>query len=199
MSVKEIGLTVTEQDVAQALREGLAVREKTLSTLLPVITQTAQVMIDALRSGHKLLICGNGGSAAEAQHFSGELVGRYKAERRPLPAIALSTDPSIVTCIGNDYGYEHVFARQVLAHGQPGDVLVGLTTSGKSVNVLRAFEAASERGIMTIALAGEAGLIGTHADHVVSIPSRSTARVQEEHLAIIHCWCDAIDAAFQSN
>lgn len=182
--------------IAQALREGLTVRERTLATLLPTIAQTAQVMIEALQAGHKILICGNGGSAAEAQHFSGELTGRYKAERQPLPAIALSTDPSVVTCIGNDYGYEQVFARQVVAHGQPGDVLIGLTTSGKSANVLRAFEAAATRGVITIALAGEVGLIGVSADYVVAIPAKATARVQEEHLAIIHCWCDAIDAAF---
>lgn len=182
--------------IAEALREGLAVRERTLSTLLPIITQTSQVIVEALRGGNKLLICGNGGSAAEAQHFSGELVGRYKAERAPLPAITLSTDSSIVTCIGNDYGYEHVFARQVLAHGQSDDVLVGLTTSGKSANVLRAFETARERGVITIALTGEAGIIGVQLDYTLAISSRSTARIQEEHLAIIHCWCDAIDEAF---
>ena len=182
--------------IAQALRDGLTVRERTLSTLLPIIAQTAQVIVDALRDGHKILICGNGGSAAEAQHFSGELVGRYKTERQPLPAIALSTDSSIVTCIGNDYGYEQVFARQVLAYGQAGDVLIGLTTSGKSANVLRAFEAAQSRGVVTIALTGEAGLIGVEADYLLAIPSRVTARIQEEHLAIIHVWCDVIDAAF---
>jgi phosphoheptose isomerase len=181
--------------IEHALREGLDVSARTQSTLLPTIAQTAQVIVDALRGGHKILICGNGGSAAEAQHFSGELVGRYKVERQPLPAITLSTDASIVTCVGNDYGYDHVFARQVFAHGQAGDVLVGLTTSGRSANVLRAFEAAHQRDVLTIALTGESGL-ATHADYVLAIPAVATARIQEEHLAIIHCWCDAIDAAF---
>jgi D-sedoheptulose 7-phosphate isomerase len=184
------------EKVIEALREGQAVREKTIAVLAPTISATAQVMIEALRNGHKVIVFGNGGSAAEAQHFSGELAGRYRAERIPLPAIALSTDSSIVTCIGNDYGYDQVFSRQILAVGQAGDIAIGLTTSGRSKNVVLALGAARERGLITIAMTGEAGLSGVEADYVIAIPSQVTARVQEEHLAIIHCWCDAIDMAF---
>jgi D-sedoheptulose 7-phosphate isomerase len=186
----------SNSQVAQALREGQAVRERTIALLTTLIEQSAQVMIEALRAGNKLLIFGNGGSAAEAQHFSGELVGRYKAERVALPAIALSTDTSILTCVGNDYSYEDVFARQVYAYGRAGDVAVGLTTSGRSANVLRGFTAAAQAGLKTIALTGAVGLRGMSAEYVLAVPAEATARVQEEHLAIIHCWCDAIDAAF---
>jgi D-sedoheptulose 7-phosphate isomerase len=178
------------------LRAGLEVRQRTLETLLPTIETTAQVLVDALRAGRKVLVFGNGGSAAEAQHFTGELVGRYKAERDPLPAMALSTDSSVLTCIGNDYGYDDVFARQVRALAQPGDVAVGLTTSGRSANVLCAFEAAREKGAITIALTGQNGVQGAAVDYTVAIPSGVTRSIQEEHLAIIHTWCDAIDAAF---
>ncbi|MAS33742.1 MAG: hypothetical protein CL610_07035 [Anaerolineaceae bacterium] len=174
---------------------GLEVRQRTLQTLLPIIERTADVLIEALQAGKKVLVFGNGGSAAEAQHFTGELTGRYLAERAPLPAICLSSDSSIVTCIGNDYSYDDVFARQVHALAQPGDIAIGLTTSGRSANVLRAFEAANERGAITIALTGQRGLQAT-ADHVLAVPAQSTARVQEEHLAIIHTWCDAIDEVF---
>jgi D-sedoheptulose 7-phosphate isomerase len=179
-----------------ALRAGLSVREKTIAALLPMITASANAIVDALRGGHKILVFGNGGSAAEAQHLSGELVGRYRDERVPLPAIALSTDTSIITCTGNDYGYDKVFERGVVALGQPGDVAIGLTTSGKSVNVLAGLRAARSRGLVTIALTGAAGVIGLEVDYPLAIPSNVTARVQEEHLAIIHCWCDAVDAAF---
>lgn len=183
-------------DVLSALREGIAVRERTIQQLISLIEMTSQVIIHALNNGHKLLVFGNGGSAAEAQHLVGELVGRYKAERRPLPAIALSTDTSIITCIGNDYSYEEVFARQVYALAQPGDVVIGLTTSGRSANVLCGLKAATQRGAVTIALTGEKGLWDMDAGYVLAVPSSVTARVQEEQLAIIHCWCDAIDEAF---
>ena len=181
---------------AGGLRAGLEVRQRTLETLLPTIETTANALVGALRAGHKVLVFGNGGSAAEAQHFTGELVGRYKAERDPLPAIALSTDSSVVTCIGNDYSYEEVFARQVRALAQPGDVAVGLTTSGRSANVLRAFEAAHERGAITIALTGQKEVQGAAVDYQLAIPSAVTRSIQEEHLAIIHTWCDIIDEAF---
>jgi D-sedoheptulose 7-phosphate isomerase len=191
-----LNVTPPSQAIIDALREGQSVREKTITQLTSTIATTAQVMIDALRNGRKVLVCGNGGSAAEAQHFSGELAGRYRAERAPLPAIALSTDSSIVTCIGNDYGFEQVFARQIQAMAQAGDIVIGITTSGRSKNVVLALNAAREIGAVTIAMTGEAGLQDAEADHVMAIPAKATARVQEEHLAIIHCWCDAIDAAF---
>lgn len=181
---------------ADGLRAGLIVRQRVLETLLPTIQAAGDVIIQTLRAGHKLLVCGNGGSAAEAQHFVGELVGRYKAERSPLPAITLSVDPSVVTCIGNDYSYDEVFARQVRALAQPGDLCVGLTTSGRSRNVLQAFAAAREKGALTLALTGLHGLQGGGTvDYLVAIPSDVTRSIQEEHLAVIHSWCDAIDAA----
>lgn len=183
-------------DKFNGLREGLEVRQRTLDTLLPTIEASGAAIIGALKNGKKLLVFGNGGSAAEAQHFVGELVGRYKAERDPLPAITLSADSSIVTCVGNDYSFEEVFARQVRALAQTGDIAVGLTTSGRSKNVLAAFAAARERGVLTIALTGEAGIQGDPVDYALNVPSKATARVQEEHLAIIHTWCDAIDEAF---
>jgi glucokinase len=181
---------------AAGLLSGYNLRRRVLTDLLPIIEASGNAIINALKNGNKVLVFGNGGSAAEAQHFTGELVGRYKAERDPLPAIALSTDTSVVTCIGNDYGYDDVFARQVRAHAQPGDVAVGLTTSGRSANVLRAFEAAREKGAITIALTGKNGVQGAEVDFPVAIPSDVTRSIQEEHLAIIHTWCDAIDAAF---
>lgn len=187
---------VAHHPFAGALREGLEVRQRTLETLLVGIEQTATALVKALRAGNKILVFGNGGSAAEAQHFTGELTGRYLAERQPLPAICLSSDSSIVTCIGNDYSYEEVFARPIHALARPGDIAIGLTTSGRSANVLRAFEAAHQCGAITIALTGQNGPQVAEVDHVLAVPSLKTARIQEEHLAIIHLWCDAIDAAF---
>jgi D-sedoheptulose 7-phosphate isomerase len=182
--------------ISAALQESLVVRQRTLEELSSEIETTSQVIIKALREGHKLLVFGNGGSAAEAQHFVGELLGRYKAERRPLPAFALSTDTSVLTCIGNDYSYEDVFSRQIDALAQAGDIAIGLTTSGRSANILKALAVAKERGALTIALTGEAGLGNAPADYVLAMPSKTTARIQEEHLFVIHCWCDAIDEAF---
>jgi D-sedoheptulose 7-phosphate isomerase len=146
--------------------------------------------------GARLLVCGNGGSAAEAQHFATELVGRYQAERRPLPAIALPADGTLLTCISNDYAAEAVFARQVEAFGQPGDLLVGLSTSGRSRNVIAAVRAARQRGLHTLALLGKGGgeLAGL-AEREWIVPSQATARVQEVHLWFIHVVCDHIDAA----
>lgn len=186
-----------ETTIANALTDGLRVRERTLAALLPVIAQSGTAIVEALQAQKKVLIFGNGGSAAEAQHLAGELTGRYRGEREALPCICLSSDSSVVTCIGNDYGYEQVFARQINAFAQPGDVAIGMTTSGRSANVLKGLSAARERQAVTIALTGGRGIQG-EADFVLAIESESTARIQEEHLAIIHCWCDLIDAAFNA-
>ncbi len=155
-----------------------------------------KALVDALRAGCKVLTFGNGGSATQASHFAGELIGRFLKTRRPLPALALVSDAGSVTCIANDFGYEAVFERQVEALTQTGDVAVGLTTSGKSANVCRALTAARVRGAVTMALTGSAGLVGTTADHVLRVPSNVTAHVQEVHLMLIHAWCVAIDEAF---
>ncbi len=146
---------------------------------------------ECLAAGGRVLACGNGGSAADAQHFVAELVGHMSAERRALPAIALSSDPSIVTAIANDYGYDRLFARQVEAHGRPGDVLIVLSTSGRSANVLRALEAARDAGLRTIALVGaHVDALVAGADVVLSVPSRSTPRIQELHMALLHAVCE---------
>lgn len=161
------------------------------------IQQAAEWSIHALKTGNKLLICGNGGSAAEAQHFAGELVGRYYEERRPLPAIALTTDSSILTAVANDYSYEEVFSRQVIALGQPGDILYGFSTSGASRNVLKAFQAARERNLKTILLSGaKEKEIASLSHLVIKTPSTDTPRIQEMHLLAIHLISEIIENAF---
>jgi D-sedoheptulose 7-phosphate isomerase len=149
-----------------------------------------------LLDGHKVIVFGNGGSAAQAQHLAGELVGKYGPVRKSLPSIALTADSGVVTCIANDFGYDQLFARQMEAFAQPGDIAIGMTTSGKSPNVLQAFDIARERGAITIALTGDRGLVGSRADYVVAVPSKSTARIQEGHAFIVHYWCDVVDEAF---
>ncbi|AFZ65656.1 D-sedoheptulose 7-phosphate isomerase [Deinococcus peraridilitoris] len=168
-----------------------------LITLEPEISAAARACIEALRGGGKLLTCGNGGSAADAQHFAAELTGRYRRERRPLPALALTTDSSALTCIGNDYAFEDVFARQVRALVQQGDVLIGITTSGNSANVVRALQAGREQGAITIALTGEGGgQAANHADITLRAPSDRTAHIQEMHILMIHVLCETIDDTF---
>jgi len=158
------------------------------------ITETCSVIINAIQNGGKLLTCGNGGSAADALHLSEELVGRYNKERRGLPAICLNADVTALTCIGNDYGYDYLFSRQVEALGRPNDVLVGFTTSGNSANVLAAFQKAKEYSIVTIMLSGKDGgkAKGT-CDYELIIPSNNTARIQEIHTLILHQWLEEID------
>ncbi len=168
--------------------------EKSLETLDGPIQSANKAIVDCLRKGGKILTFGNGGSAAEASHLAEELVGRYKKDRRPYPAICLTADSGTVTCIANDFGYESVFVRQIDAFAQPGDVAVALTTSGKSENVNRAIRAAHLRGAVTIALTGEAGLRGVEADHVIAVPSSDSAIVQEIHLMVIHLFCLAVEA-----
>lgn len=161
------------------------------------IARAAEVMRDAVLAGKKVLLCGNGGSAADAQHIAAELVGRYVLERRPLAAIALTTDTSALTAIANDYGYDHVFSRQVEALGAEGDVLVAITTSGTSRNVVAAVTAARARGMKVIGLTGgKGGAFVSACDAGVAVPSTVTARIQECHITIGHLWCEAIDEAF---
>ena len=182
--------------VESALQAGIDVRLKTMSILPKLISQAAEQIIEVLQEGGKVLLCGNGGSAATAQHLAGELCGRYMAERRPLAAIALTADSSVLTCIGNDYDYQDIFSRQVNALGQPDDILIAFTTSGKSPNVIKAISTAKEQGLWTLALTGEKGLQGSTPDFVLAVPSTITARIQEEHDAIIHAICDLIDINF---
>ncbi len=158
-----------------------------LREIVPAICQAAALVADALAAGGKVLLCGNGGSAADAQHIAGELVGRFLKERRPYPALALHTNTSVLSAIGNDYGFEEVFARQVLAHGREGDVLVAISTSGNSPNILRAAVTASENGLKVIGLTGEGGGRLKDFCHLcLWVPSGSTPRIQEMHIMIGH-------------
>jgi len=163
-------------------------------TLLSTVIAVADLIAKAMQRGNKLLICGNGGSAADAQHMAGEFVCRFTKDRAPLPALALSTDTSVLTAISNDYSYADVFGRQVLAHGKEGDVLFGISTSGNSGNIKCAFEAARRIGVRTILLTGEkASDMETIADVVIKAPSTKTPRIQEMHLIIEHVICEAIE------
>lgn len=164
--------------------------------LTPQLEAAARELVARLQAGRKLLICGNGGSAADAQHFAAELVGRFRCERRGLPAIALTTDSSIVTALGNDYGFDAIFQRQVEALANAGDIVVGISTSGNSSNVLHALTKARDLGCVTMALlGGDGGQIADTADHALIINSRVTARIQEVHLTIIHIFCELIEQA----
>lgn len=162
--------------------------------LLPQVELLADRLCEALGRGGKLVVFGNGGSAAEAQHFAGELLGRFRATRRPLPAVALTTDPSVVTCIANDFSYDDLFERQVVGLVDADDVVVGITTSGTSENVVRGLRAAREIGALTVAWTGaEPGPAGDAAQIVLAVPSRTTARVQEIHTLAMHTICVAVD------
>lgn len=164
---------------------------------LPVISAIAEHICKSLAAGRKVLICGNGGSAADSQHFAAELVGRFVTERRALPAIALSTDTSSLTALGNDYGFDYVFARQVEALGQEGDVLVGISTSGNSPNVIAAAKAAKARNMTVIGFTSDKrGLLPAASDICFEAPSSETARVQEAHIFAIHCICAVVDKQF---
>jgi D-sedoheptulose 7-phosphate isomerase len=161
------------------------------------IARAGVLLAESLRAGGKALACGNGGSAADAQHFAAELVNRFERERPPLAALALTTDSSTLTSIANDYAYEQVFAKQVRALGRRGDVLLALSTSGNSANVMEAMRAAAELGVRIVALTGNGGgkmraLLGEEDVHVC-VPHKSTARIQEVHLLTLHCLCDIID------
>jgi D-sedoheptulose 7-phosphate isomerase len=163
--------------------------------LLPAAADLADRICAALERGGTLITFGNGGSAAEAQHFAGELLGRFRDTRRPLPAVALSTDPSVVTCIANDFSYDDLFARQVTGLAGPEDVVIGISTSGRSENVVRGLRAAREAGATAVAWTGaDPGPAGAAADVVIAVPSSTTARIQEMHTLLMHTICVAIDA-----
>ena len=169
---------------------------KSSDALADAVAAAGRAIVECLEKGGKVICFGNGGSATQASHLAGELVGRFREKRRPLPAISLSSDGGTMTCIGNDFGYPDLFGRQMEAFAQPGDVAVGLTTSGKSENVVKALGVAKSQGATTIALTGSAGLVSGSADHLIAVPSDNTALIQEMHLMILHVWCIAIDEAF---
>ncbi|HLF13011.1 MAG TPA: phosphoheptose isomerase [Gammaproteobacteria bacterium] len=186
-----------EERIRQHFRESLAVKQASVA-LAPVIAAAAQMMTRCLLNDGKILSCGNGGSAADAQHFSSELLNRFELERPGLPAIALTTDSSTLTSIANDYAFADIFAKQVRALAQAVDVLLAISTSGNSENVLRAIRVAHERGAKVVALTGRDGgaIAGSLApeDIEIRVPAERTCRIQEVHLLIIHCLCDLIDA-----
>lgn len=158
------------------------------------IVQVAQLIGGAFQAGHKVLLFGNGGSSTDAAHIAAEFVGRYKRERAPLPAIALATDIAAITCIANDYGFEELFARQVRAHGQRGDVAIAISTSGNSPNVLKGVEAAKALGLTTIAwTGGTGGKLADMVDYAFVVPSTLTARIQESHITLGHVLCELIE------
>lgn len=162
----------------------------------PKMIQVTELLVDAFRSGNKLLVMGNGGSAADAQHLAGEIVGRFRLERRGLPAIALSTDSSILTAVGNDYGFEAIFSRQVEALAREGDVVIGISTSGSSPNVLSALRLAREMGCRTVGLLGkDGGNIRKIVDIDLTVPGQDTPRIQEGHITIIHILCELVEQA----
>ncbi len=185
--------------ICQHFEDSAELKRVAATQLAGPIAQAVELMTAALAADRKLLVCGNGGSAADSQHMAAELVGRFERERPELAAIALSTDTSTLTAVANDYGFDQVFARQVRALGREGDVLVAISTSGESANVFAAVRAAHERGLSVVALTGRGGgRIGAAlqgADIHLCVPHDRTARIQEVHLLIIHCLCDGIDAS----
>jgi D-sedoheptulose 7-phosphate isomerase len=188
-----------EDAIRRQFADSIAAKQKALETLVTAIARAGDVMIETLRRGGKILSCGNGGSAGDAQHFSAELLNRFERERPGLPAIALTTDSSTLTSIANDYAFEQVFSKQVLALGQPGDCLLAISTSGNSPNVVDAIRAAHQKKARVVALTGRDGgrmaEVLEATDIEIRVPAERTARIQEVHLVVIHCLCDAIDRA----
>jgi len=183
--------------IRQHFSDSIQTKITAADTLIDIIAEAGQLLVNCLLDGHKILSCGNGGSAADAQHFSSELLNRFEAERPSLPAIALTTDSSTVTSIANDYSYEQIFSKQIKGLGQAGDVLLAISTSGNSANVLQAIDAAHDRGLIVLALTGRDGgqmRSKLHGNDIeICIPAQATCRIQECHLLIIHCLCDYID------
>lgn len=183
--------------IKEIFNDSIALKAECLPSLAPMIVRAASVMLGCLMENNKIMTCGNGGSAADAQHFSSEMLNRFERERPGLPAIALTTDASTLTSIANDYQFADIFAKQIRALGRPGDVLLAFSTSGHSPNILNGIDAAHEQE-MRVVLAtgkdgGEASLLLNKDDVEIRVPSASTARIQEVHLMVIHCLCDLID------
>lgn len=187
------------QRILGHFNESAELKIQAAAALAQPIAEAAELMFSALSQGNKILACGNGGSAADCQHFAAELVGRFERERLPLPAISLTVDTSILTAVGNDYGYRDIFAKQVQALGQPGDILLAISTSGNSASVIAAIEVAQERDMRVVALTGRGGgemaKLLTESDVHICVPHDRTARIQEVHILAIHCLCDGIDVA----
>ena len=185
------------QRVRQLFAESIETKMKAADVLPDAILAAGQCMVECLLNGGKILSCGNGGSAGDAQHFSSELLNRFERERPALPAMALTTDASTVTSIANDYSYNEIFSKQIRALGNQGDVLLAISTSGNSANVVQAIQAAHDRGMKVVSLTGRDGgkmaSLAAPGDVEVRVPAQSTARIQEVHLLVIHALCDHID------
>jgi D-sedoheptulose 7-phosphate isomerase len=189
-----------QDQVRKLFNDSIDTKLAALDTLPPDIVRASECMVDALKNKHKILCCGNGGSAADAQHFAAELLNRFEKERISLPAMALTTDSSTITSIANDYSYDEIFSKQIKGLGQDGDVLLAISTSGNSQNIINAIYAAHSRGMKVVALTGKDGgdlvRVLQAEDIEIRVPAFSTARIQEVHLLIIHCLCDYIDTEF---
>jgi len=183
-------------DIRRMVADSVALKERFFATSAPLLLEVGGRLAASLRAGGRVLAFGNGGSAADAQHFTAELVGRFQRERPGLAAIALTTDPSVVTSIGNDLGFAAVFRRQVEAHGRPGDVALGISTSGRSPNVIEGLRAARERGLLTVGLTGNGGgELGGLVHHLVDVPHPDTQRIQEVHAMVLHILCQVVEEA----
>jgi D-sedoheptulose 7-phosphate isomerase len=197
MKSEHVSMRDLEKDIlGEALARHRKVLEESIPRILPDVQRGADILRDLVKRNGRLFLCGNGGSAADSQHFAAEWLCKYRGDRAPLPAIALTTDTSTMTAIGNDYGFEDIFSRQIEALGKEGDVLVALTTSGQSKNILRAIAQAKKQGLKVIALTGARGAhLKTLTDLAIIIPSDETARIQEMHELIYHAWCEYVDAS----
>jgi D-sedoheptulose 7-phosphate isomerase len=188
------GVEKAQEIAAQAIRDSISVKQGVLQTMIPSLIQAAEWVSDSIQSGGKFILFGNGGSAGDAQHIAAELVGRFELERRPFPAIALTTNTSTLTAIANDYDYNEIFSRQVRAWAGPSDIVLGISTSGNSPNVVKGLESAKDQGARTIGLTGEkGGRLDSIADLCLKVPSSNTARIQESHILIGHILCLLIE------
>lgn len=179
--------------ILSTLAESIEVKEKSINANADILLKAADQMATCLTSGHKLLLFGNGGSAADAQHITAEFVNRFQIERPPLAAIALTTDTSILTSIGNDYHYDEIFSKQVAALGRPDDIAIGISTSGNSKNVVAGLAVAKEKGLITIGMTGKGGTLADMSDIALTVDSETTARIQETHITMGHILCDLVD------
>lgn len=187
---------MNEQGVRDVAAESIALKKRFFSENAPLLVEVGGRIAECLRSGGKVLTFGNGGSAADAQHLAGELVGRFRHDRAAFAALALTTDASVVTAIGNDMGFEAVFRRQVEAHGRPGDVALGISTSGRSANVAEALRVARDRGLLTVALTGGGGgRLGGVVHYLIDVPHHDTPRIQEVHGMVVHILCQIVEEA----
>ena len=183
-------------DIRRIVADSVALKERFFAASAPLLLDVGGRMAESLLAGGRVLAFGNGGSAADAQHFVAELVGRFQRERPGLSAIALTTDPSVVTAVGNDMGFAVIFRRQVEAHGRRGDVALGITTSGRSPNVVEGLRAARQRGLVTVGLTGNGGgEVAGLVDHLIDVPHRNTQRIQEVHGMVLHVLCEVVEEA----